>query len=286
MPRAAVLGSPVQHSLSPVLHRAAYEALGLSGWHYVAIECDETALPGMLDGLGEDWVGLSLTMPLKRAVMPLLDEVSELATRVGAVNTVTLSPGHRRGENTDVLGLAAAVREGGCPAPGESGAPVVVLGGGATAGSALAALAGMGAQDVTMCVRSSERARPALRVAETYGLEVDVRPWPQADDLVGALGAGGLVVSTVPAGAADGLADGLSRASATDQRPAGGLLLDVVYSPWPTALARAWQGRGGRVVGGVAMLVHQAAGQVELFTGRTPPVDAMRAAVDHATDGI
>ena len=89
--RAAVLGSPIGHSLSPVLHRAAYAALGLTWWHYDAIECDEAGLPALLDRLGPDWAGLSLTMPLKRTVLPLLDRVESLATSIGCANTVVFA---------------------------------------------------------------------------------------------------------------------------------------------------------------------------------------------------
>src|SRR6266581_9750496 len=121
--RAAVLGSPVAHSISPVLHRAAYQALGLAGWTYHAIECDEARLPGLLGGCGPEWAGLSLTMPLKRAVLPLLDATEPLAAEVGAANTVVFRGGRRHGHNTDVPGMIAALAEAGVtgppdPAPG------------------------------------------------------------------------------------------------------------------------------------------------------------------------
>src|SRR6266480_5424237 len=111
--KAAVLGAPIAHSLSPVLHRAAYRALGLTGWSYQAIECDTARLPAVLDGCGPDWAGLSLTMPLKRAVLPLLDHIEPLAAEVGAANTVVFAAGRRHGHNTDVPGLLAALAERG-----------------------------------------------------------------------------------------------------------------------------------------------------------------------------
>lgn len=157
--RAAVLGSPIVHSLSPYLHRAAYEALGLRDWHYEAIECDEAALPGLLDGLGGGWAGLSLTMPLKRAVLPLLDSVSELAVRVGGANTVVFSDGARHGDNTDVYGIVRALAEAGVAPPGTA----TVLGGGATASSALAALRELGLGEATLVVRTPARARETWR---------------------------------------------------------------------------------------------------------------------------
>ena len=109
--KAAVLGSPIAHSLSPVLHRAGYQALGLDGWSYQAIECDEARLPALISGCGPDWAGLSLTMPLKRAVLPLLDEAEPLVAEVGAANTVIFDAGRRSGHNTDVPGMIAALAE-------------------------------------------------------------------------------------------------------------------------------------------------------------------------------
>ena len=109
--KAAVLGSPIAHSLSPVLHQAGYRALGLAGWAYQAVECDEARLPGLISGCGPDWAGLSLTMPLKRAVLPLLDEAEPLVAEVGAANTVIFDAGRRSGHNTDVPGMIAALAE-------------------------------------------------------------------------------------------------------------------------------------------------------------------------------
>ena len=115
--RAAVLGSPVKHSLSPVLHGAAYRTLGLHGWQYGMIECDEAGLPPLIDTMGPEWAGLSLTMPLKRVALAVADEVSPLARAVGAANTLVFPPGGpakgRRAENTDVVGLVGALREAG-----------------------------------------------------------------------------------------------------------------------------------------------------------------------------
>ena len=133
---AGVMGSPIGHSLSPALHRAAYRSLGLTNWTYDAIEVEAEGLPGALDRLGPEWVGVSLTMPLKHAVLPLLDEISDLAVAVGAVNTLTLTDGRRRGDNTDVHGIVAALRGAGVT----DAAGAVIVGGGATAASALAAV--------------------------------------------------------------------------------------------------------------------------------------------------
>jgi len=263
--RAAVLGSPIAHSLSPALHRAAYAALGLD-WTYDAVEVDEAGLASFLDGLDADWAGLSLTMPLKQAVIPLLDEASELVGRTGSANTVVLRDGRRAGHNTDVHGIVAAFRDVGV----EHVDRAAVIGAGATAASALAALHDLGAHDVRVLARSAERARALepvaaalgvrLRYAELHPLELEDR-WPQ------------VVVSTVPAGALDELA--------AQSDPGGDVppLLDVVYAPWPTPLAAAYAGAGGTVVPGTAMLLHQAAAQVELMTGQPAPLAAMRGAL-------
>lgn len=274
--RAAVLGHPVGHSLSPVLHRAAYEALGLPEWRYEAIDVDEPDLPRFLASRGAGWAGWSLTMPLKRAVRPLLVRESDLARDVGAVNTVLVAPDGLEGYNTDVHGIVAAFGEGGLE-PSPPGGPRrsgVILGGGATAASALAAMAELGCDDPVVHVRSVGRTLDLQAAAGRLGVSPRLEPFtPQAmaDSVRGA----DLVVSTLPAGVSDHLAtDGVAAAAAT-RRP---VLLDVVYSPWPTGLARAWSATGAVAVGGFVMLVHQAFGQVHLMTGRRPPVAEMRAA--------
>ncbi|MGV4924858.1 shikimate dehydrogenase [Streptomyces sp. BHT-5-2] len=266
--KAAVLGSPIAHSLSPVLHRAAYDELGLAGWEYGRHEVDEAALPGFMAELGPEWAGLSLTMPLKRAVIPLLDEISPTAASVEAVNTVVFTPdGRRRGDNTDVPGMLAALRERGV----ERVERAAVLGAGATASSALAALARICTGEVTAYVRSAARAEEMRGWGERLDVAVRTAPW---DDAAAAFEAP-LVVATTPAGSTDPLA------AAVPDRP--GTLFDVLYEPWPTALAAAWAARGGAVVGGLDLLVHQAVLQVEQMTGRAPaPLAAMRRAGEAA----
>ncbi|MEV5507104.1 shikimate dehydrogenase [Streptomyces orinoci] len=266
--RAAVLGSPIAHSLSPVLHRAAYAALGLTDWTYERFEVDEAALPGFLDRLDDSWAGLSLTMPLKRAVIGLLDEVSATAAAVEAVNTVVFTgDGRRVGDNTDIPGLVAALREHGI---GEVDS-AAVLGAGATASSALAALARVCTGEVTAYVRGAERAAQMRGWGERLGVAVRTADWSRAAEALDAP----LVIATTPAGATDALA------GAVPERP--GTLFDVLYEPWPTPLATAWAARGGSVLGGLDLLVHQAVLQVERMTGRAPaPLAAMRAAGEAA----
>ncbi|WP_052411680.1 shikimate dehydrogenase [Streptomyces sp. NRRL S-118] len=269
--RAAVLGSPIAHSLSPVLHRAAYRELGLTHWSYDRFQVDESGLPGFFEKLDGSWAGLSLTMPLKRAVIPLLDEITDTAASVEAVNTVVLTEdGRRIGGNTDIPGMVAALRERGV----EEVASAAVLGAGATASSALAALSRICTGPVTAYVRSEARAAEMRGWGARLGVPVRTAGWERAADAFRAP----LVIATTPAGTTDALA------AAVPERP--GTLFDVLYDPWPTALAAAWSARGGAVVGGLDLLVHQAVLQVEQMTGRSPvPLSAMRAAGEHALAG-
>jgi shikimate-5-dehydrogenase len=258
--RAAILGSPVAHSLSPALHNAAYAALGLHGWHYDRVECREHELEDLVAGLGPEWIGLSLTMPLKRVTLQVTDRVSDLATAVGAANTLVADSSGWSADNTDVIGIIRALRENGV----ETVDRALVLGAGGTAQSALAALRELGEPAPTVLVRDPDHTAELRATAERLG----VRPvitgglldstFPQVD----------VVISTLPPGAADALLP-----QPWLGRP---VLLDVIYDPWPTALAGSAFAAGCRVVGGLPVLLHQAAAQVELMTGRPAPVAAMR----------
>jgi shikimate dehydrogenase len=262
--RAAVLGRPIEHSLSPVLHRAAYVALGL-GWAYEAIDCGVADLATVLAGRG-DWAGFSCTMPLKHAALALADEATPLATRVGAANTLLPRPGGGWvADNTDVAGIVAAL--GGAPL---GTARVAVLGAGGTAQAVLVALAQLGVTSCALLVRDPSRAAAAVATATAAGIRAEVGeltpPAAQLDT--------DLVVSTLPPGAADALA-------ARAWRP-GQTLLDVAYDPWPSVIAAAVESAGGAVISGAQLLLHQAAAQVELMTGRRAPLEAMRAALHAA----
>ncbi|MGZ4618326.1 MAG: shikimate dehydrogenase family protein [Frankiaceae bacterium] len=338
---AAVCGTPIAHSLSPVLHRAAYRTLGLD-WSYEARECGADGLPAQLAHARNDpaWAGFSLTMPLKTAVLPLLDEVDALAVAVGAVNTVVpaadaggsgfggvgaqtrpdarpgppalspsadagpvppalspsadgLPPGRLAGFNTDVAGMQAALAEAGVREPGRT----LILGGGGTAQAALAALAQLGQRQPVVAVRDRARAIPLLEAAQRLGTGPEVVAWPALDVLLRA----DLVISTVPAGAADVLARHLAgppgtaeRAAMADPRggsggvagpggwPARTCLFEVVYAPWPTDLATVAMASGAPVIGGLELLVQQAVRQVELMTGRTVATSVLRAAGQQA----
>ncbi|MET8125035.1 shikimate dehydrogenase [Streptomyces sp. NPDC005065] len=266
--RAAVLGSPIAHSLSPVLHRAAYTELGLAHWSYDRFDVDEAGLPGFIEGLDASWAGLSLTMPLKRAIIPLLDSVSGTASSVEAVNTVVFTEdGRRVGDNTDIPGMIAALRERGV----EKTDSAAVLGAGATASSALAALSEICTGPVTAYVRSRGRGDEMRGWGERLGVDVRIADWADAEQALRAP----LVIATTPAGTTDALTGAVPAAPGT--------LFDVLYEPWPTGLAAAWSARGGAVVGGLDLLVHQAVLQVEQMTGCSPaPLAAMRQAGEAA----
>ncbi|MFE3937619.1 shikimate dehydrogenase [Streptomyces goshikiensis] len=263
-----MLGSPIEHSLSPVLHRAAYQELGLADWSYDRFEIDEAALPEFMAGLGDGWAGLSLTMPLNRAIIPLLDGISDTAASVEAVNTVVFTEdGRRLGDNTDIPGIVSALHERGV----EKVPSAAILGAGATASSALAALSRICTGEVTAYVRSRARADEMRQWGERLGVPVRTADWSLAAEAL----AQPLVIATTPAGTTDALA-----ASVPD---GAGTLFDVLYDPWPTALAAAWSERGGKLIGGLDLLVHQAVLQVERMTGRPrAPLAAMRAAGEAA----
>ena len=265
--RAAVLGSPIRHSLSPVLHAAAYRVLNLD-WTYEAHEVAEDGLAGFLERLGGPelpgrWAGLSLTMPLKRAAVPLCAALDEVARVTNAANTLTFAGGTVHGANTDVPGMVGALAAAGVTQV----ATAAVLGGGATAAAAVAAVAQVCRGPVEVFVRTAERAAELSPVAAHYGVELRVRAWAE---VAGGLRAP-LVIATTPTGATDGLATAVP----TDP----GTLFDVLYDPWPTPLAAAWGAKGGTVLGGLDLLVHQAVLQVELMTGQTIDRPAVVAAM-------
>lgn len=253
--RLAVLGSPIGHSRSPALHRAAYAQLGLD-WDYTAVEIDGPGLGEFIDGLDGSWRGLSLTMPLKQDVLPLLDEVDELARLTGAANTVLLTEGSRRGFNTDIGGIIRTLAEAGVHEVHHG----VLVGAGATALSALAAMARLGATDVEVLVRRPGAGATVVELGRRLGVTVEESP-------IAALAQAGspadLVVSTLPGGAEISAAPSASLVRAAT-------LLDVAYDPWPTSLGAAWIDDGGRIVHGLGMLLHQALLQVRIFVSGDP----------------
>jgi shikimate dehydrogenase len=269
--RAAVLGSPISHSRSPLLHRAAYTALGLD-WTYEAVDVTTEALPAFLDSCAwPEWAGLSLTMPLKTDVLPFLDEVSELATVVRAANTVVFSDNGRSGHNTDVAGMQRSLSEAqGTDLALRRG---IVIGSGATARSALAALAGLGADDVAVIARNPDRAAELGPLGADLGVAVTLWPWDDVRPLEAEA-----VIATVPPGAADVFVSRVPEAP--------GVLLDVAYGSGVTSLTNAWTRAGGAAADGLDLLLWQAVDQVRLMTGEEPPVAAMRAALQAETGTV
>jgi shikimate dehydrogenase len=264
--RAGVLGRPIEHSLSPLLHRAAYAELGLD-WTYEAIDCGVDDLPGVVAERA-DWAGFSATMPLKHALLDIAAEVAPIASVVGAANTLVPGDGGWIADNTDVAGIVAALAE-------HAVAPtsVTVLGAGGTAQALLAALLTVGVEAVTVLVREPARAAGLLATAERLGVGVELAALDESSPQWAA----DLVASTLPPGAADHFA-------ARPWTPAQ-TVFDVVYTPWPSPLAAAAAAGGARVVSGALMLLHQAAVQVALMTGQDAPVAAMRSALDAAVPG-
>ncbi len=259
--RCAVLGSPIGHSLSPVLHRAAYAALGLD-WEYVARDVPADRLADVVGGLDDSWRGLSLTMPLKSAVVPLCTWLTPMAARLSSVNTLLLGPlAVREGHNTDVPGCVAALAEAGV----DRVESALILGSGATAASVLAAVVSMGASQVEVVARSPEKAARLVTIGHDLGAEVRVAGWPE----VRRAGQADLLVSTVPVSAQPEVADHLARLAPT--------VFDVVYAPARTPLLATAERAGALVVPGFALLLHQAARQVELMTGcAVAPLEQMR----------
>ncbi|MEU6558410.1 shikimate dehydrogenase [Nocardia nova] len=263
--KAAVLGSPITHSRSPQLHLAAYRALGLD-WTYERIECTAEQLPGLVDGLGPEWVGLSVTMPGKVAALEYAAERTERAVLAGSANTLVRTGDGWRADCTDVDGVRGALQGAGVA----SAQRAVVLGAGGTARPALLALADLGAREVTVVARDAERAASTLALADRLGMATEFTDF-DADRVRAVCAAADAVVSTVPAAGAAIVADSVAAAP---------VVLDAIYDPWPTPLAAAVAHAGHTVVSGLQMLLNQAYGQVEQFTGRPAPRAAMAAALD------
>ncbi|MGO1769930.1 MAG: shikimate dehydrogenase family protein [Microbacterium sp.] len=268
--RLAVWGYPIDHSRSPQLHSSAYRELGLD-WTFVRRRVDEAGLGAALTDLDETWRGLALTMPLKDAAWRQAFSRDRHAELTGAVNTLLLAGdvSRPRGFNTDVGGIVRALAEAGL----DGAERVRILGSGATAASALVAVAESGAESVQVVARRPERAAQLAVIGERTGVRVDAVGFDDVSSVAD------LTIATLPGGAA--LADAqLVRLVGT-----GGPLFDVAYDPWPSPLARRWE---GPVVTGLGMLLHQAVLQVRIFVsgerdeplpGEAGVVEAMRSAL-------
>ncbi|MER7556498.1 shikimate dehydrogenase [Nocardioides sp. NPDC126508] len=268
--KCAVLGDPIGHSLSPALHQAAYAELEMSDWSYTSTRVQAGGLAKYVADLGGDWPpsrwrGLSVTMPLKREAFELARSVSPRARLVGAVNTLVRSSHGWVGDNTDLPGAVAAIRER--AGEGYSCSHGAVLGAGATAASTGLALAELGASRITLLARNPGAAGETIEMISRHRSKpvVSVLPLDSAIDGVDA------VVSTVPAKA--------QTPELIDRWAATPLVFDVVYDPWPSPLLAV---APGVTVSGLDLLVHQAVLQFELFTSRPAPLAAMRAAGEKA----
>jgi shikimate dehydrogenase len=261
--RCAVVGRPITHSLSPVMHRAAYVALGLTDWTYDALDVGADQLPELMAGLGPEWRGFSVTMPCKQVAVQVADQVEPLPRLLRAANTLVRTDTGWRAENTDVTGVGMALQLGGV----EHVEHAAILGAGGTAAAAATALASLGARQVDVFVRDPARAADLLRVLEVLDVATTVAPLAPHGRVEAPV-----VVSTVPV-------DGQPAVTGLDWR-AGHTVLDVLYAGWPTPLAQRVRDVGGTAISGLEMLFWQATLQVELMTGRPAPIAAMRAALD------
>ncbi len=262
--RAAVLGCPISHSLSPVLHNAGYAALGLD-WSYGAFEVDKPDLASFVDSCGPEWAGLSLTMPLKEVALPVATEVSELAQLLGAANTLVLRDGRRYADNTDAPGMVSALQDVDCFQVRD----VAILGAGGTAKAALSAAYVLGARVTVFARREQAAVDSLLPLASRMGVPMVTGSWEEVREAASA----DVIISTVPKGTA-----GLDNFQLRPET----VVFDVLYDPWPTPLAASALRAGCQVVSGLDLLAAQAYGQFQLFTGLPAPREQMRTALDAA----
>jgi len=258
--KAAVLGKPISHSLSPILHTAGYRAQGLTH-SYERHEVDELGLANFVQTLNSEWMGLSLTMPLKVSAFGVADVLTPLAEFSGSINTLVFGE-QIVGYNTDVYGIVQACNESGLSNP----ETCAIIGSGATARSALVAARELGVTQIELLARNSLAIAQCDAIATELGITltapaIDESRWHKSD----------LVINTTPANVADELLH--------EPTTISGLLLDVVYHPWPTQIASRWLDAGGAICPGYLMLLHQAAAQYELFTGLDAPLSEMRKAL-------
>ena len=259
----AVLGYPVEHSLSPELHRAAYAWLGLD-WTYERHRVEAADLPAFVAGLDDRWRGLSCTMPLKEAVVAL-GVPDDLVMALGVGNTLVFDgrPGDRdttRVRNTDVEGLESALRAAGVA----TAATALLVGNGATARSALCGVARLGVSRAYVLARDPAKTERLAALGDRFGVAVHPLGWDAVPPAVD------LALSSAPAAAVTSVAGRVAAAAP--------VVFDAIYDPWPTALADAAAAQGRIVVNGLDLLVHQAVGQVALMTGRRVPAEVLATA--------
>ena len=267
-----VLGDPISHSLSPVIHLAAYRELGLN-WDFRRQRVRLGTLKAFLAAADSQLRGLAVTMPLKPEALQAATFADGLAKVTGAVNTlVPAAGGDWTGFNTDVRGIVEAFRHA-VAANQETGANAVIFGSGSTAASALAAFTELGSAELTVISRTTTQTGAAFQAAQRMGLSVQAVTWHQAEAVNRALSSAGLVMSTVPAPVQDALPLAQLRINPH------AVFLDAAYAPWPTPLA-SWAGAcGAQVIPGWEMLLHQGVAQVKLFTGQDVNAAILRPAL-------
>lgn len=264
----AVIGSPIAHSLSPALHRAAYASLGIADADYARYEVTGETFPEFIAEHSPTHHGFSVTMPCKPHALEWADRTDDLAELTGAANTlVREEDGSWSAYNRDVYGIVTALRRTGLT----SAARGALIGSGSTAASALVALASLGCTEVAVVARSARSAATLDPIAERLGVSLSVRPFAEAESAFTA----DALVSTVPGRAGAAVAETLSGRDS----PLTCSVLDVVYDPFPSPLLQAVSARGGETVSGLEMLLHQAVAQVDLMTGSLPDEAPMRAAM-------
>lgn len=264
----AVLGSPIDHSLSPLLHESAYRALGLNDWTYTQIECTASDLPRIVSAADPGMRGFSVTRPCKDAALRFADVVSERAHIVESANTLIRRGTEWYADCTDIDGACASLKKS-----GYTGGNVLLLGAGGTSRPYLSALRSAGVEGVgrvAIASRAEERAQHTLHVAARLGLDYSWIPLNDPEILRASCHNATLVISTLPGDAAAGYSTFLRRTPR---------LIDVTYAPWPTSLAQVVADNGGTVVGGRTMLLHQAVAQIEAFTQKTVTDDVFAAMV-------
>lgn len=264
---AGVIGAPIRHSLSPAIFNAAFDATGLD-WVYAAFEVAEGDAPAALAGVRSLGLGgVSVTMPHKGAVVALVDELTPDAAALGAVNCVVPVGGGRLvGDNTDGPGFVASLRDAGVEV---RGARCAVVGAGGAGRAVVRALAGAGAREVVVVNRTPARARDAAGLAGSVGMVGMPVEVATADLVVNATSVG--MAGTAGAGRLP-LDPGLLGE--------GQVVADLVYEPARTPLLEAAEAQGATPVGGIGMLVHQAAAAFARWTGQEAPLGAMRAAAE------
>ena len=277
--RFAVLGSPIAHSKSPAIHLAAYRVLG-ADWEYGRAEVTEGGLRKFIEELDSDWDGFSVTMPLKDEAAKFADVLDDFSTLTLATNTLYKNEdGVWLGSNTDIFGIVRALTEAKISHPRR----VLILGSGATATSAMAAVKQLSpTAEVRVWARNEVSRKQLVSFGKSIGLKAG-----SAGNLKRATASADLTISTLPAGVLDDSVKALGKSRFWSPK---GALLDVAYNPWPSSIGSLWSSRGQVVVSGLEMLIWQAVAQIRIFFHGSPAkelpneiavVEAMRLATEN-----